>query len=1250
MAERTEKQLRVKWTEQMLLDAVKCKEEATALTKSNDPPRREHGRKIGYMELMMDKWNALGYGHLNISAQNLRDRVAAREKKSNHLEEENTKPISETILAECHRSPRTESQSEPVENQDTLLDESKAEGWLAPKTIPEDVYNALFGDSDEGDSTFLGFNESDVEPSQDTPTVPNEGKSELEAAEKLLYEINSAMGDMSKRKWKTNIRKAPSQESLNQIDNSCAQLLHKYNVKDIKDPWSLLWMINCTVYATVVSWLLKNDIQCEIKAHNNRPDGNLIPKWLSKIEHEVSETRKFVSQCEAERARLCKNGRLTRKMRKNRTKISSSLKEGETISATSLTVLIEKNKQKLRTLAQSRKRKIKNWKSNKLNQKFENDQKSVYDHLKALIQETPDNPVYREQTESTRRVFDNVEDVESFWAELWEKHDSGDTNAEWLREIEDAFKLIVPTIDMTETTITTTDLVNALKKKKNWSAAGPDKITNFWWKKMTSVHPLVHAAFQTIINSGVQVALWFSMGRVLLFDKGGVWSIPNHRPITCANNLYKWYTALLLQIIKEHLNRYHLMQIDQRGAKSKSSGTTENLLIDDMILKDARTNKKNLSCAWIDVRKAYDSVSHSWLKYILKIHRFPHTILKALNNVIDTWNVVIEVPTSNGIQITRTIRYRNGQLQGDSLGPAFYTLAKNPISWKLRHGCGYVLSAPGKEKITHSLFIDDLKKYDKAKETLRNILGALRGWMRQAGLEWNEPKCAVIHLIHGMFCSDDGDVVLEDGFTLKCLPSESTYKFLGVPEADVHDIPNLTSKLFKAISQRAAVVWSSPLSDNNKVLATNTFVSSLAEYFFWSEKFLIADLKRMDISIRVEMNVNGAKHSQQMNDILYLPKSMGGRGLRSVEDIYKQTRIKSAIKIISNHTDDRMSSVANFHLTLQRKKRGNIFTDAIAYAKELSIDLVIDEFGWVAQHNNGDDTDLIPDLTKLKLVMQKARAEIRRNNLEKSTWQGVNYAARYKDNDLEAGCFRWLTSWNRAPTNIIREIFDLYAQTIKTKCYEIIRSDKPPENTLCRLCYMGEESTKHLLNECKILAKNAYKKRHDQMLKCLIFQFLYGVGMLDRIPPWFTNKTPKPYYENEKAVVWWDIPEFAGSHDKDGEEVYRPDIKVLVKKKYMLYVIEGTVPWITSRAIREQHKEEKYKKVVRNLKLENPELGVKQLTIIIDSLGGYSKSLCENVTELLGSKVNVLPTILQMQKAVIAGSAHIAKRFKLDSQ
>ena len=43
------------------------------------------------------------------------------------------------------------------------------------------------------------------------------------------------------------------------------------------------------------------------------------------------------------------------------------------------------------------------------------------------------------------------------------------------------------------------------------------------------------------------------------------------------------------------------------------------LLIDKMITSDARKHKKNLSMSWIDYKKAYDMVPHSWLLEVVEL-------------------------------------------------------------------------------------------------------------------------------------------------------------------------------------------------------------------------------------------------------------------------------------------------------------------------------------------------------------------------------------------------------------------------------------------------------------------------------------------------------------------------------------------------------------------------------------------------------------------------------------------------------
>ena len=66
--------------------------------------------------------------------------------------------------------------------------------------------------------------------------------------------------------------------------------------------------------------------------------------------------------------------------------------------------------------------------------------------------------------------------------------------------------------------------------------------------------------------------------------------------------------------MNKRLIQYDLMEVQQREAKEGCSGTVDNLLIDRTVTLDCHNQKHTLSMGSIDLCKAYDSISHVWLK------------------------------------------------------------------------------------------------------------------------------------------------------------------------------------------------------------------------------------------------------------------------------------------------------------------------------------------------------------------------------------------------------------------------------------------------------------------------------------------------------------------------------------------------------------------------------------------------------------------------------------------------------------
>ena len=97
---------KLKWTDQMNKDLLLCKRRALELIKSENPPRKDDGKKKGYIEVMKQLWEERGYFNLGLKAQNLRDQASRLEKlqesSTNQRDQENADisdntPVSQEI-------------------------------------------------------------------------------------------------------------------------------------------------------------------------------------------------------------------------------------------------------------------------------------------------------------------------------------------------------------------------------------------------------------------------------------------------------------------------------------------------------------------------------------------------------------------------------------------------------------------------------------------------------------------------------------------------------------------------------------------------------------------------------------------------------------------------------------------------------------------------------------------------------------------------------------------------------------------------------------------------------------------------------------------------------------------------------------------------------------------------------------------------------------------------------------------------
>ena len=90
----------------------------------------------------------------------------------------------------------------------------------------------------------------------------------------------------------------------------------------------------------------------------------------------------------------------------------------------------------------------------------------------------------------------------------------------------------------------------------------------------------------------------------------------------------------------------NLLPEEQKSCWRKSRGTKDQLLIDMTTLKDCRKRRINLAMAWIDYKKAYDFVPHSWILECLDMLDIADNVRSFLEKSMKKWKLLFN---SNGL-------------------------------------------------------------------------------------------------------------------------------------------------------------------------------------------------------------------------------------------------------------------------------------------------------------------------------------------------------------------------------------------------------------------------------------------------------------------------------------------------------------------------------------------------------------------------------------------------------------------------
>ena len=441
-----------------------------------------------------------------------------------------------------------------------------------------------------------------------------------------------------------------------------------------------------------------------------------------------------------------------------------------------------------------------------------------------------------------------------------------------------------------------------------------------------------------------------------------------------------------------------------------------------------------------------------------------------------------------------------------------------------------------------------------------------------------------------------------EGLRIKELPEEDNYKYLGMDESIGYDGPLNKNRVTSEYKKRVRKIWSSELNNINKVQAHNTFavpvLTPTIGVLPWTKK----EIKDLDILTRKQMSMQGSFHVSSDVNRLYARRSEGGRGLTSIEEMYKRRTTGIAERLEEAQKDNSMLKLVKQH------EQKHIMRLAKESKEQYSSD------------NNA----------KLKDNIKKEY---------EGTWKGKvthGYFQTQTESDDEINktkSIAWLKQ--KLSSHMEGYICAIQEQELKTR-EALKRREKDPAKksqmiTTCHVCHKNEENIFHLVCSCPHLAHTIYlNDRHNQVAR-IVYQEITTAEKLEYDPP--------PVKRQDNQEIWWD--KYVKTANKIKKN--RPDITIWDTQKKICQIVEVSVPLDMNLSQVREDKESKYLPLISQMQRMYNNYKIEVIPVLVGALGSIPHGLKQNLQRIGTDKARIETVTQRIQKAALIGSVTVCK-------
>ena len=370
----------------------------------------------------------------------------------------------------------------------------------------------------------------------------------------------------------------------------------------------------------------------------------------------------------------------------------------------------------------------------------------------------------------------------SFWKPLMETQSKGD---------ERTLRPVFSVCEEVEYPVTVLEVEEALKGLADGSP-GPDRVNRAQLKSVSKASLSAHMSFWLWCRCPPSA---FREGITTLVPKSASAAAPGEfRPITVATIIARLFHRLLAI----RLERLRPLSPRQKAFR-RGDGLADNVWLLRSLLRDRTKAHKQVCVTFIDVAKAFDSVSHKSMILAARRVGVPERLLTYISSLYRGTVTRLKVDGA----LSEPITVQRGVRQGDPLSPLLFNYVMDWVLAELDPEMG--ISLENGLRLNHLAFADDVALVTQTKKGTLRLASQLENGLAKVGLQPNAKKSATLAiLVDGRskrWVCDTTPYLKLAGNMVPIMGIGDVYRYLGVAMGSRRAAPSVRGRLTSGLAE-----------------------------------------------------------------------------------------------------------------------------------------------------------------------------------------------------------------------------------------------------------------------------------------------------------------------------------------------------------------------------------------------------------------------------------------------------------------